>query len=135
MEFTTKAREGGRVQLSLPTPDGKLARFLVEESPVMERALALRYPMIKTYRAQGVDDPAATARFGLTPYGFHAIVLSPSGAYYIDPYRRGDAVNHMSYFKRDVPRTEAHDFECQLHTPEGRGGDEAAQPLTAESAA
>ena len=129
MEFTPQAR-GGRVQLSLPTPDGKLARFLVEESPVMEPALALRYPMIKTYRAQGVDDPAATARFGITPSGFHAIVLSPSGTYYIDPYRRGDAVNHVSYFKRDYPFTDAHRFECQVHLPNGRG----TQSLTAESA-
>ncbi|HEX7174222.1 MAG TPA: Ig-like domain-containing protein [Pyrinomonadaceae bacterium] len=133
MEFTQQARTG-RIQVSLPTPDGKLSRFLVEESPVMEPALALRHPLIKTYRAQGFDDPAATARFGITPYGFHAIVLSPNGAYYIDPYRRGDTVNHMSYFKRDVPRTEAHNFECQVHTPEGRG-DAAAQPLSSESAA
>ena len=130
MEFTPQARQGGRVELSLPRPDGKSARFLVEESPVMERALALRYPLIKTYRAQGVDDPAATARFGLTPAGFHAIVLSPSGTYYIDPYRRGDAVNHVSYFKRDYPLTDAHRFDCQVHMPDGRG----TESLTAESA-
>ena len=122
MEFTPQA-SGGRVTISLPTPDGKLSRFLVEESPVMEKGLAARHPLIKTYRAQGVDDRAATARFGLTPYGFHAIVLSPAGTFYIDPYRRGDVVNHVSYFKSDYPRTEAHRFECELHTPEGRDGE------------
>ena len=75
MEFTSQAASGGRVTVNLPTPDGKFSRFLVEESPVMEAALAARHPLIKTYRAQGVDDRAATARFGLTPYGFHAVVL------------------------------------------------------------
>jgi hypothetical protein len=130
MEFAPQT-PGGRVTVSLPTPDGKLSRFKVEESPVMEPALAARHPLVKTYRAQGLDDPAATARFGLTPYGFHAVVLSPSGTFYIDPYRRGDAVNHMSYFKSDFPRTEAHQFECELHAPEGRGG----ETLSAENVA
>ncbi|HLL74241.1 MAG TPA: zinc-dependent metalloprotease family protein, partial [Pyrinomonadaceae bacterium] len=111
--------------------DGKFSRFLVEESPVMEPALSARHPLVKTYRAQGLDDRAATARFGLTPYGFHAIILSPSGTYYIDPYRRGDAVNHISYFKSDFPRTDSHTFECQLHTPEGRDN----ETFSAESAA
>ena len=129
LEFTSQA-PAGRVTVGLPTPDGRLSRFLVEESPVMEPELAARHPLVKTYRAQGLDDPAATARFGLTPYGFHAVVLSPEGTYYIDPYRRGDAVNHVSYFKRDYARSDAHSFECQLHTPEGR--DE--ETLSAESA-
>jgi hypothetical protein len=131
MEFTAEARGTGRVEISLPMPDGKSARFRAEESPVMEPALALRYPLIKTYRAQGVDDPAATARFGITPAGFHAIVLSPSGTFYIDPYRRGDVVNHISYFKRDYPRTSVDQFECHFHKGDGGG----SQALTAENAA
>src|SRR6185503_1052118 len=122
MEFTAAARGGGRIEVSLPKPDGTLARFLVEESPVMEPALAAKFPLIKTYRAQGVDDRAATARFGISPFGFHAIVLSPSGAYYIDPYRRNDAVTHISYFKSDYPRRAEHEFACELHSPDGTSG-------------
>lgn len=129
MEFTPQANGSGRVEIKLPMPDGTMARFRAEESPIMEPALAARHPEIKTYRAQGVDDPAATARFGITSAGFHAIILSPSGAYYIDPYRRGDAVNHISYFKRDFPRTDAHRFECQLLPFKDSG-----KSLTAESA-
>jgi hypothetical protein len=130
LEFTLAAKTS-RVEISLPTPDGKFARFRAEESPVMEAGLAAKHPEIKTYRAQGLDDPAATARFGLTPYGFHAIVLSPKGNYYIDPYRRGDTVNHISYFKRDLPRTEAQAFECHVHLPGSRN----SRALTAETAA
>ena len=130
MEFTSAARGGGRIEVSLPKPDGTMARFLTEESPVMEPGLAAKFPLIKTFRAQGVDDPAATARFGITPYGFHAVVLSPSGAYYIDPYRRGDAINHITYFKTDYPRTAAHDFECLVETPSAKG----SEALSVESA-
>ena len=124
MEFTAEAQRGVRAEVALPMPDGKMARFLVEESPIMEPALAERFPDIKTYRAQGVDDPAATARFGITRAGFHAIILSPSGAYYIDPYKRGDAINHLSYFRSDLERTEAHAFECQVFLPDGRDASE-----------
>ena len=130
MEFSLAAKNGGRVEISLPKPDGTFARFRAEESPIMEPGLAAKFPSIKTYRAQGVDDPAATARFGITPYGFHAIVLSPSGAYYIDPYRRGDAVNHISYFKTDYARTDMHAFECLVHLPDSKG----TQSLSVESA-
>jgi PKD repeat protein len=129
MEFTAAAR-AGRIEVSLPKPDGTFARFLTEESPVMEPELAAKFPLIKTYRAQGVDDPGATARFGITPNGFHAIVLSPAGAYYIDPYRRGDSINHISYFKTDYPRTAAHDFECLVQMPNAKG----SEGLSVESA-
>lgn len=129
MEFTAAAKTG-RIEVNLPKPDGTFARFLTEESPIMEPGLAAKFPLIKTYRAQGVDDPAATARFGITPYGFHAIVLSPSGAYYIDPFRHGDAVNHISYFKVDYPRTAEHNFECLVQGPNAKG----SEGLSVESA-
>ncbi len=86
---------------ALPLPGGDYGRFRIEESPIMAPELAARYPEIRTFRGQGIDDPAAVARFDLTPAGFHAIVLSPQGEIYVDPYSRGDAVHYVSYFTRD----------------------------------
>jgi hypothetical protein len=57
-------------ELSLPSPDGGFERFLVVKSPIMEPDLAARYPEITTWRAQGLDDPTATARLDRTPHGF-----------------------------------------------------------------
>ncbi|HKO36190.1 MAG TPA: zinc-dependent metalloprotease family protein [Pyrinomonadaceae bacterium] len=130
MEFTPAA-VAGRVEITLPKPDGGYARFAAEESPVMEPVLAAKFPLIKTYRAQGLDDRTATARFGVSPSGFHAIVLSPSGTYYIDPFRRGDTVNHISYFTRDYPNLSPEPFECQVFDKNGQ----PAAPLSASRAA
>ncbi|MEX2218287.1 MAG: reprolysin-like metallopeptidase, partial [Phycisphaerales bacterium] len=88
--------------LTLPTPDGRFARFAIIESPVMEAALQAEFPDMRTYVGQGLDDPHATIRLDHTPQGFHAQVLSPTGAFYIDPFSRGDTTHYSVYFKRDL---------------------------------
>ncbi len=106
MEFSEEALSSS-VQITLPTPNHGFARFAVVKSPIMEPALAAQFPDIMTYSGQGIDDPAATLRFDVTPAGFHAQVLSPNGAYYIDPYWHLDQSVYVSYFKQDLaPRAD-----------------------------
>jgi hypothetical protein len=100
MEWTTAARLAPAV-MALPMPDGTFVRFRMEESPVMEPGLASRFPAIKTYRGQGIDDPSATVRFDQTPAGLHAMILTPADTVFIDPYQRGDTTHYISYYKRD----------------------------------
>ena len=89
MEFTA-AREPKPNHLICRCRTARSARFRFEESPVSGSGLGRRnIPIFKTYRAQGIDDPAATARFDWLPTGFHAIILSPSGTVLIDPYASG----------------------------------------------
>jgi hypothetical protein len=110
LEFTQEATSNA-VVLSLPLPDGSFSMFRIESSPIMEAPLAAQYPEIKTYRGQGIDDPAATTRIDITPAGFHAMVLSERGTIFIDPYAKGDTTNYISYFKNDY-RNDSKTFSC-----------------------
>ncbi|MEZ4736231.1 MAG: M12 family metallo-peptidase [Caldilineaceae bacterium] len=97
----TSAARNAPLLFSLPLPDGAFGRFQVVEAPVMAPELAARFPEIKTYAGQGVDDPTAIVRFDWTPAGFHALIISATGSVYIDPYQRNDTTTYISYWKRD----------------------------------
>lgn len=108
--------------LSLPLPDGSFGRFRVVESPIMEPGLAAKFPELKTYLGQGVDDPTAVTRFDRTPAGFHAMIRSSTGTIFIDPYQRNDTQHYVVYDKRDYRDPEAGQWTC---------GFEQENPLTA----
>ncbi len=91
--------------LALPMPDGRMAAFRVWESPVMEPGLANKFPGIKTFAGQGIDDPYATVRFDYNPsFGFSAQILSVNGDVYIDPFERGNTAQCISYYTKDNGR-------------------------------
>ena len=100
--------------LEVPMPDGRVHRFAVEESLVVEPALLEKYPELRTWRGQGIDDPATTARFDFLPSGFHAIVLAPGGTVLVDPYAAGDRAHYVVYEKRDALRPDE-PFVCTAH--------------------
>ncbi|MEO6391970.1 MAG: reprolysin-like metallopeptidase, partial [Pyrinomonadaceae bacterium] len=110
LEFTSAARHG-QVVMTLPMPDGKLARFAIVESPMMEPGLAAKMPEFKSYRGQGIDDPTATMRCDWSPAGFHATIIGASGSVYFDPYALNDTENYISYRKSDYRRSDE-TFSC-----------------------
>lgn len=99
MEFTNTAT---RILLTLPLADGTFQSFRVVESPIMEPALAAKFPEIKTYSGQGIEDPNATVRFDWTPTGFHALILSSSGTSLVEPHGSNTTETYVVYSLQDV---------------------------------
>ena len=105
--------------LELPHPDGGLALFRVIESPVMAPELAAKFPEIRTFRGEGVDDPTASVRFDVSPrllgdgpLGVRGLVRRPVGA--------GVADVVASYHRRDALRDPENVFRCEGPKREGR---------------
>ncbi len=93
--------------LQLPMPDGRTASFNVWESSIQEPALEAKFPEIKTFAGQGIDDPYATIRFDYTPRGFHAQVLTVNGTYYLDPLGMSSTTNYISYYRTDLIKSQS----------------------------
>lgn len=97
--------------IELPNAAGKLQHFRVVETPIMESALAAKFPMIKSYAAQGIEDPTAVARFSVTQFGLHSMTLSGNeSTVFIDPYTT-DAKNYIIYNKASLTEI-PNDFTC-----------------------
>ena len=105
--------------IRLPSPNGQLLSFRVENVSVMSPVLAARYPDIQTWKIINTENPAITGRIDLGPRGFHGLFHSSDGdRIFIDPEHQGS-----------VPQTEiytvlsSHEnhgstdskFMCQLH--------------------
>jgi hypothetical protein len=109
-EIASGAR-GSRLVISIPMPDGGYSHFRIVNSPLLAPALAAQHPELQTYLGEGIEDRTATARMDRTPAGFHAMILTPKGTVYVDPYLRGDTRQYMSFWKSDLERQPG-DFIC-----------------------
>ncbi|AHJ96352.1 reprolysin-like metallopeptidase [Hymenobacter swuensis] len=123
--------KGSATVISLPMPDGTSQRFRVVQVPVMAPQLAAKYPSIRTYAAQGIDDPSASARLDVSPDGFHAMILAANSTVYIDPATRG-LDTHLVFERRSMNRG-AFPFVCATPSPDGT--EELPQVTAAQRAA
>ena len=96
--------------IELPMPDGRYSKFYIYEYSMMEPELAQQFPEMKTYSIKGIDDPYATGKLDVTILGFHAMVLTVNGDYYIDPFSTNDNNTYISYYKSDLIPTRQ--FQC-----------------------
>jgi subtilisin-like proprotein convertase family protein len=99
--------------IEIPMPNGEMMPFEVVETRVMAPGLAERYPAIRTYRGWNPDNTREKIRFGYSPKGFYATILSEEGAVYIDRLTEGAAPLYMSYFVKENPNHELRQgFTC-----------------------
>lgn len=92
--------------MSLPTPEGRLARFKVAESPIMTPELQKRIK-VKTYKLVGIDDKYATGRISWGINGFSGLITTPNGSFIIDPPKMNSRDFMVAYYRKKnfKPRT------------------------------
>ncbi len=108
----SEAANNATVELRLPSYDGTWMDFKVEEAPIMEPGLAEKYPDTKTYVARAINDPLVSVRLDWTVQGFHAMIYSPEGSIFIDPYSTNDVEHYVVYHKKDYEDPDAHQWRC-----------------------
>ncbi len=100
--------------IELPMPYGQTSLFYITEYSMMEEGLANQFPDMKTYNIQGIDDKYAMGKISVTPLGFHAMVLTVNGDYFVEPYNLIDKNLYISFYKSDFLSNNP--FVCE--TPE-----------------
>lgn len=98
----SSAAKRASLQVSFPLPDGTLQYFYVWDAPVMEEALANKFPEIKSYSGRGIENPSVTMRMNIGPDGFHAILLTANGGSLIIPYAFGQNNYYICYSHADT---------------------------------
>lgn len=86
--------------IELPLADGSLRRFTAWYSPIMPEELAARYPDIKTFTAEAVDNPNITAKIDYTVYGFHAMIFDGQDVSMVNPAGNAPDGNYEVHYGR-----------------------------------
>lgn len=103
--------QSSQVIVEFPTASGVMEKYRVWDSPIMHPDLSAKYPLIKTYCAQGIDDPTATMRFSITPFGLNTFTLSgKASTNYIDPYTKD--LNYYIVYDKESLKGTPQNFEC-----------------------
>ncbi|AWH84201.1 secretion protein [Flavobacterium album] len=96
-----------------PNAEGTLERFRIVEAPVMDPELTARYPEIRSYAGQGIDDPTAIIRFSVSPLGLQTMMTAADRpSVFIEPYSTD--LKTYSVYKRTQKSPPFTKFECEV---------------------
>lgn len=99
--------------IQLPNANGKLVRFSIKETSYLASGLAEKFPMIKSFSAQGIDNPSSSAKISIGKDGVHAIIFSANeGTSYINPYTK-DYKEYIIYKKSSLASIKD-EFLCEV---------------------
>lgn len=99
--------------IQLPNANGKLEKFLVKETSYLASGLSEKFPMIKSFSAQGVENPSSSAKISIGKDGVHAIIFSANGGTsYINPYTK-DYKEYIIYKKSSLTSSKD-EFLCKV---------------------
>lgn len=105
--------EKSEIIISFPNSEGKLENFKVRENSNFDPQLAAKYPDIRSYIGEGLDDPSATVYFSISPLGLSSMeIYGDKSAVFIEPYTK-DLSTYVVYKKSDK-KDDLSTFECTV---------------------
>ena len=110
-----KRKSSNQNIIKLPNEDGSLSQFRIRETSNFNKILQAKFPNIRAYSAQGIDDPTAIAKISFGTDGFHAVISSgKKETIYIDPYSKNNR-DYIIYKKSSLTKVDE-DFRCLVET-------------------
>jgi len=107
------AREKSEIIISFPNSEGKLENFKVRENSNFDPLLAAKYPDIKSYVGEGLEDSSSTVYFSISPLGLSSMeIYGDKSAVFIEPYTK-DLSAYVVYKKSDK-KDNLSTFECTV---------------------
>lgn len=107
------AGEKSELIISFPNSEGRMENFKVRENSNFAPELAAKYPDIKSYVGQGLDDPNSTVYFSVSPLGLSSMeIYGDKSAVFIEPYTK-DLSSYVVYRKSDK-KDDLNKFECTV---------------------
>ena len=107
------------VLLQLPWNDGWFYTFTVKPSNIFSPELAKKFPDIRSYSGEKIDDGATHLRLDINPSGLYAMITAPSQTLFIRPLDEGESL-YLCYDKDDVDRDNKKYYEPPIKTRSNR---------------
>lgn len=105
--------EKSEVIISFPNSEGRMENFKVKENSNFTPELAAKYPDIKSYVGQGLEDPNSTVYFSVSSLGLSSMeIYGDKSAVFIEPYSK-DLSTYVVYKKSDK-NDDLSKFECTV---------------------
>ncbi|MBI1224058.1 MAG: T9SS type A sorting domain-containing protein [Bacteroidetes bacterium] len=98
--------------IELPMPNGDFEHYEIVEAPIMHPRLASKFPMIRCFTGQGVEDKGALVYLDITQKGVHAMILKQGETFYIDPYFANENETYIAYKKVDFIKENKTALQC-----------------------
>jgi len=93
--------KSSKTRIVLPTQDGNMETFMIQESNIFHPDLSARYPSIKAFKGYSIDTPGSYIRMGYGQGKMHAMVLREGEqATYID-HVKGSKSQYAVYYKNE----------------------------------
>jgi hypothetical protein len=105
--------EKSEIIISFPNAEGKMENFKIRENSNFDPQLAAKYPDIKSYVGEGLENSSSTVYFSVSPLGLSSMeIYGDKSAVFIEPYTK-DLSTYVVYKKSDK-KDNLDKFECTV---------------------